>query len=367
MASPPCWRDRLGDLDLGRRHQHLADIGLHRPLPDVHDHRQAVDIGQGFSGETGRGHPGRDHDDGILVFDHGLNRGRGKLVKRSLSYCGCQEKQLVSAPDQGLQGFGFLIWIVLNSTRLPAPCSAPRSWCSACTNWQASSIIRMTPEKPGFVVEVAGRRAPAGGETAAAEPEAPAESLGALLAAADPAKGQAGFKACAACHDVTKGGPNKVGPNLWGVVGAMHGAHAGFPIPMPWPPSRAKPWTYEALNEFLHGPGKGDPGHQDGLRRRQEGAGPGQSPGLSGHAVGQRRCPSPPRKGRKAYRNLTPAIILPVFSFAPPLAYVRHETIRLHARSAKPHDPEPPFAAETRRPFAACQDCRHPAGQRRGP
>jgi len=28
---------------------------------------------------------------------------------------------------------------------------------------------------------------------------------------------------CAACHDFTKGGPNKVGPNLWDVVGRNHG------------------------------------------------------------------------------------------------------------------------------------------------
>ena len=49
--------------------------------------------------------------------------------------------------------------------------------------------------------------------------EAPAGSLGTLLASADAAKGQAVLKACAACHDFTKGGPNKVGPNLWGIVG----------------------------------------------------------------------------------------------------------------------------------------------------
>ena len=26
------------------------------------------------------------------------------------------------------------------------------------------------------------------------------------------------------------------------------------PIPMPWPPCKDEPWTYEALNEFLHDP-----------------------------------------------------------------------------------------------------------------
>lgn len=34
---------------------------------------------------------------------------------------------------------------------------------------------------------------------------------------------------CAVCHDTTKGGPNKIGPNLYGVVGKKAGTHAaGF-------------------------------------------------------------------------------------------------------------------------------------------
>ncbi len=52
--------------------------------------------------------------------------------------------------------------------------------------------------------------------------------LGALLAAADPAKGAAGAKACAACHDFTKGGPNKTGPNLFDVVERTIASHEGF-------------------------------------------------------------------------------------------------------------------------------------------
>ena len=55
----------------------------------------------------------------------------------------------------------------------------------------------------------------------------------------------------------TKGGPNKVGPNLWGIVGAMHGVHEGFPYSDAMAAKTGEPWTYEALNEFLHGPGKG--------------------------------------------------------------------------------------------------------------
>jgi cytochrome c len=113
-----------------------------------------------------------------------------------------------------------------------------------------------TPEKPGFVVEVA--EADTGGEAPAEE--APAVSLGTLLASADATKGQAVFKACAACHDVSKGGPNKVGPNLWGIVGRMHGVHEGFTYSEAMAALKDKPWDYAALNEFLLAPKQAIPG-----------------------------------------------------------------------------------------------------------
>lgn len=36
----------------------------------------------------------------------------------------------------------------------------------------------------------------------------------------------ASWSRCAVCHDATKGGPNKIGPNLYGVIGKKAGAHA---------------------------------------------------------------------------------------------------------------------------------------------
>ena len=61
-------------------------------------------------------------------------------------------------------------------------------------------------------------------------------------------------KACAGCHDFTEGGPNKVGPNLYGVVGRNHGSHDGFTYSEDMAALKDKPWSYEALNEFLTGP-----------------------------------------------------------------------------------------------------------------
>lgn len=113
------------------------------------------------------------------------------------------------------------------------------------------------PEKPGFAIEVAEAEG-AGGEAAAEE--APAVSLGTLLASADAAKGQTVFKACAACHDPSNGGPNKVGPNLWGIVGRPHGVHEGFSYSEAMAALKDKPWDYAALNEFLLAPKKAVPG-----------------------------------------------------------------------------------------------------------
>ena len=37
----------------------------------------------------------------------------------------------------------------------------------------------------------------------------------------------------AACHDFTKGGPNKIGPNLWGIVGSNPAEVPNYASPMP--------------------------------------------------------------------------------------------------------------------------------------
>ncbi len=44
----------------------------------------------------------------------------------------------------------------------------------------------------------------------------------------DPVHGQQLFARCAACHTVEAGGPNRLGPNLHGVVGRKAGGAAGF-------------------------------------------------------------------------------------------------------------------------------------------
>ena len=93
------------------------------------------------------------------------------------------------------------------------------------TSFAASALFAPNkPEKPGF--EIAVKEEAAGGEKAAAA--APSEPIEKLLQTASVQKGEAAAKKCAACHDFTKGGPNKVGPNLFGIVGDKKGEGRGF-------------------------------------------------------------------------------------------------------------------------------------------
>jgi cytochrome c len=80
-----------------------------------------------------------------------------------------------------------------------------------------------------------------------------------LLAKADPAKGEASAKKCQACHDFSKGGPNKVGPNLWGVVGRPVASHEGFNYSAALK-AKGGNWTYEDINHFITNPKNYVPG-----------------------------------------------------------------------------------------------------------
>jgi cytochrome c len=74
-----------------------------------------------------------------------------------------------------------------------------------------------------------------------------------MLASASIADGEAVFKKCASCHDVTKGGPNKVGPNLYGIVGASFAHMDGFAYSAGMA-EHGSNWGFAELNEFLFKP-----------------------------------------------------------------------------------------------------------------
>jgi cytochrome c len=81
-----------------------------------------------------------------------------------------------------------------------------------------------------------------------------AQPILAMIAAADVAKGEKIAKACAACHSFNKGGPNGVGPNLYGTVGGPKHHAAGFAYSGALIEVGGNTWTYGELNKFLWKP-----------------------------------------------------------------------------------------------------------------
>lgn len=109
------------------------------------------------------------------------------------------------------------------------------------------------PEKPGYAIEAA---EPAEGGAGGAPAEA-AKPIGELLAHADAKAGEAVFKKCQACHSGEKGGPNKVGPDLWEIVNRPVAEHEGFSYSAgmkDFSKGGSEKWTYDNLNHFLTAP-----------------------------------------------------------------------------------------------------------------
>ena len=110
------------------------------------------------------------------------------------------------------------------------------------------------PKTPGYAVEV---EQVASTSTSTSTENAAIEKIdiSSLMAMGDVEAGKKIFKKCAACHSITKGGKNKIGPALYNVVGRKVGEVTDYKY------SKAlatydKEWNFEELNGFLIKPAK---------------------------------------------------------------------------------------------------------------
>jgi cytochrome c len=118
----------------------------------------------------------------------------------------------------------------------------------------ASQIVR--PKHLEHLVYV-----PPGAEGGAATATAPAEKAAAgpepidqYMAKADPKKGQQVAKVCVQCHTFAKGEPNKIGPNLFGIMEEHIATVANYPFSPGLLAHKADKWDPAKLNIWLYRP-----------------------------------------------------------------------------------------------------------------
>lgn len=213
---------------------------------------------------------------------------------------------------------------------------------------QASGLVYHSeaPEKMGYFVDAPDEAA--GGEAPELAPD-----WGTVLPTADLAAGEAAFARCQACHDAHQGGADKIGPNLWAVVGGpvMHRPGFAYSDAMAKHKAEAPTWGYDELNSFITAPAKYVPGTKmsfAGIRDTQtrinliawlrtQGSGgfaipapdPARQPGAAAPAEGAEApvtegaaateaTGTPPAEGAAAAAQATPAAPPAATSPAPP-------------------------------------------------
>ena len=101
------------------------------------------------------------------------------------------------------------------------------------------------PKEPAYQVE-----APKVQAVSAEASDSGNVDIGKLLSLGTVEHGKKVFKKCSSCHVIAKGGKNKIGPVLYGVLGKKSGSVSGYKY------SKAlsgygKVWSFKEMNNFL--------------------------------------------------------------------------------------------------------------------
>ena len=132
-------------------------------------------------------------------------------------------------------------------------------FCGLATGWiiwgisaAGDFLVKPKPLKTAVFPAAAETAKKAGAETDAPKSGDTAGAL-TMLASADTAAGQKAFKKCKACHTTEKGGKNKVGPNLWDIVGRAKAGTSGYKFSSALADLGGN-WGYQELDEFMANP-----------------------------------------------------------------------------------------------------------------
>src|SRR3984893_351718 len=85
-------------------------------------------------------------------------------------------------------------------------------------------------------------------------------------AAGDAAKGKSAFvRQCAICHTLDQGGPNRFGPNLFGILHRKAGTVAGFDYSRAFKAAASWDWNEDLVAGWIGAPGVMVPGTAMGV------------------------------------------------------------------------------------------------------
>ena len=118
----------------------------------------------------------------------------------------------------------------------------------------ASQIIRPKHLEHPVYVPPGAEAGAAAGAAAPTQAAAGPEPIEKYMAKTDPAHGQQVAKVCLQCHTFGKGEPNKIGPNLFGIMEEHIAAVANYQFSPALLAHKADKWDPEKLNLWLFKP-----------------------------------------------------------------------------------------------------------------